>query len=338
MAFIDRSIRAMKRMGALLILCLLLFLGGCQEETLHTESQKPDSHQTEIEIIRTKVTGESQQMRKPSVITLIDPRTLKNVQMIMPEELGFETDLALYEAKLKQIAKDLARGTENSTGYDRTMELDRLAENDQIIKGNPGVILKESELVDRIMNASENGGDVQLPLYEMASQYQLEEISALNEVVIASYTTYFQASEQGRSKNIELSARALNNIIVGVGDYFSFNTMVGERTEEKGYQPAYEIVNKQLVLGIGGGICQTSSTLFNAIDQIAVRITERHHHSLDVGYVPAGRDATVSYGTLDFKFQNTSGAPYLIKTFYQPGALTVEIRTASHYKVMLENG
>ena len=93
--------------------------------------------------------------------------------------------------------------------------------------------------------------------------------------------------------------------------------MVGERTEARGYQPAYEIINKELVMGIGGGICQTSSTLFNAVDQIGIRITERHHHSLNIGYVPTGRDATVSYGTLDFKFQNTSGIPFLIKTNYR---------------------
>lgn len=335
MAFIDRSIRVMKTWGALLLICLLLFISGCQEQSIHTEPH--DTHTVEIDLIRTTATDESQQSAKPAVITLVDPRTLETVQTIMPKELGYEADEALYETELKKMAKDLARGTETSTGYDQTMELDRLAENGQIIKGNPGVILKESELVDSIMKASENGGEVHLPLYEMASHYQEEEISTLSEVALASYTTYFQASEQGRSKNIELSAHALNNIIVGVGDYFSFNTMVGERTEEKGYQSAYEIVNKQLVLGIGGGICQTSSTLFNAVDQMAVRITERHHHSLSIGYVPAGRDATVSYGTLDFKFQNTSGVPYLIKTFYESGALTIEIRTASHYKVMLEN-
>ena len=108
--------------------------------------------------------------------------------------------------------------------------------------------------------------------------------------------------------------------------------MVGERTEERGYQPAPEIINKKLVMGIGGGICQTSSTLFNAVDQVGIRIIERHHHSLNVGYIAIGRDATVSYGTLDFKFQNSRGAPFLIKTLYGHDSLTVEVRTAQQYK------
>lgn len=89
-------------------------------------------------------------------------------------------------------------------------------------------------------------------------------------------------------------------------------------------------------MGIGGGICQTSSTLFNAVDQLGIRITERHHHSLNIGYVPTGRDATVSYGSLDFKFQNTSGAPFLIKTYYSKGSLTIAITTSHQYKDLLK--
>ena len=89
-------------------------------------------------------------------------------------------------------------------------------------------------------------------------------------------------------------------------------------------------------MGIGGGICQTSSTLFNAIDQVGVNYIEKHHHSLPVGYVPQGRDATVSYGGPDFRFQNTTGAPLLIKTIYAKGKLTVEIRTSAAYKNLIK--
>jgi len=226
----------------------------------------------------------------------------------------------------------LARGTNTSSGYDQQMVLDKISDNGQIIKGSPRIILKESELVDNILAVSNSGGTVFLPIYITQSNYNVKDIPSLDDVTIASFTTYFNSAETGRNKNIELSANALNNIIVGNGDYFSFNTMVGERTEARGYQPAPEIINKKRVMGIGGGICQTSSTLFNAVDQVGVRITERHHHSLNVGYVPTGRDATVSYGTLDFKFQNTSGAPFLIKTYYHHDSLTIEISTAQQYK------
>ena len=258
------------------------------------------------------------------------------MESIIPEELGFGINDEEYMDNIKKIAKELARGSENSSGYDQTMILDKIDTNGQIIKGIPGLILKERELVDKIMAASKNGGNVHLPLYFLETNYKVEDVSSLNDVTVATFTTYFKSSEKGRSKNIELSANALNNIIVGNGDYFSFNMMVGERTEARGYQPAPEIINKQRVMGIGGGICQTSSTLFNAVDQLGVRMTERHHHSLNVGYVPTGRDATVSYGILDFKFQNTSGAPFLIKTFYRQNTLTIEIRTAQQYKEILK--
>lgn len=212
------------------------------------------------------------------------------------------------------------------------MVLDRLDENGHIIKGSPMIVLKESELTEKILAASVTGGNVEMPLYLTESGYNLDDIPDLEDVVVASYTTYFNAADTGRNKNIELSAKAINNVIVGSGDYFSFNTMVGPRDEASGYQPAPEIINKKVVMGIGGGICQTSSTLFNAVDQVPIKVIERHHHSLSVGYVPKGRDATVSYGGLDFRFQNISDAPFVIKAIYGENFLTVEVRTSAKYQ------
>lgn len=324
-----------------LVLVSVCVLTGCQEKA--STSADLESEVSEIEQPVEVVTEASEEKNEiepvigPVVITLTDPRTVEIVTIITPWELGYDTDFELYKLKIKEIAKQLARGTDTSSGYDKTMVLDKVGNDGRIIKGNAGLILKESELVDRILAASKNGGKVDLPLYLMESNYSVEEIPSLNEVTVASFTTYFNSAQIGRSKNVELSAKALDNIVIGDGDYFSFNTMVGERTEAKGYQPAFEIINKELVMGIGGGICQTSSTLFNAVDQLGVRMTERHHHSLNVGYVPTGRDATVSYGTLDFKFQNTSGVPFLIRTLYSHDTLTIEVRTAQHYQEMLKN-
>lgn len=326
------------------VIVSLCVLAGCQEKS--SDSADLENVVSVIEqpvegVIKNNLSADedgikNEQVIRPAVVTITDPRTLKIVRTITPKELGYDINFELYKSKIKEIAKGLARGTDTAIGYDQTMVLDKVGDNGKIIKGNPGLILKESELVDKILDASRNGDNVDLPLYLMESNYKVEDIPSLDDVIVASFTTYFNSSEIGRSKNVELSAKALENIVVGDGDYFSFNTMVGERTEARGYQPALEIINKELVMGIGGGICQTSSTLFNAVDQTGVRITERHHHSLNVGYVPIGRDATVSYGTLDFKFQNTSGAPFLIKTFYSDDMLTIEIRTAQQYKDILK--
>ena len=320
-----------------LVLIGLSLLAGCEKAPYSEASETGEITEHQIEASTTAPLPESEAivgeypLIYPAVITLIDPRTMEIVKSFTPELLGEGTDRELYEANLKKIARELARGSKDRTGYDQTMVLHKIGDNGEVIEGNPGIVLKESELVEKMVAATPKGGHIFLPLYILESDLEID-IPSLDEVTVASFTTYFNGAQSGRSENIELSAKALHNILVGDGDYFSFNTMVGERTVERGYQPAPEIINKELVMGIGGGICQTSSTLFNAVDQLEIQITERHHHSLNIGYVPEGRDATVSYGTLDFKFQNTTGAPFLIKSYYSKGALTIVITTSHQYK------
>ncbi|MGE7981297.1 VanW family protein [Solibacillus sp. NPDC093137] len=330
----------MKKNFIYLVLIGLCLLTGCEKASYSGDSVTGEEQQ--IEASTTAPLPESEAivgeypLIYPAVITLIDPRTMEIVKSFTPQLLGYGTDGELYKANVKKIARDLAGGTKERTGYDQIMVLHKVGENgDVIVEGNPGIVLKESELVDKILTASPKGDHIFLPLYILETDLDID-IPSLDDVTVASFTTYFNGAQSGRSENIELSSNAIHNILVGDGDYFSFNTMVGERTMEKGYQPAPEIINKELVMGIGGGICQTSSTLFNAVDQLGIRITERHHHSLNIGYVPTGRDATVSYGSLDFKFQNTSGAPFLIKSYYSKGALTIAITTSHQYKEILK--
>ncbi|MGE7839509.1 VanW family protein [Lysinibacillus sp. NPDC093712] len=314
------------------VLCLgcTIALAGCQE--------KLENEQIEIDDDKQPVTytEDKEQEAGPVVVEIVDPQSLEIIHIISPQELGYETDSESYKKKIEQFAQQLARGTGTVVGLDKRMVLDKLDDKGGIIKGSPLMILKESELVERVLAASATGGKVEMPLYITESGYYLEDIPYLEDVVVASYSTYFNSSDAGRNKNIELSAKAINNVIVGSGDTFSFNTVVGPRDEENGYQPAPEIINKELVMGIGGGICQTSSTLFNAVDQLPIKFVERHHHSLDVGYVPKGRDATVSYGGLDFRFQNTSDVPFLIKATYGKDFLTVEVRTSEKYQAVLK--
>ena len=323
-------------------LCLVCAIGlaGCQGKSEKEQAleKKVNDLEQQIEKIQQPVTYEQEepQVTEPMVVNIVNPNTLEIIHTLSPQDLGYEEDFDTYKKNIEQVAKELARGTEKEPGYDKRMMLDRVDENGQIIKGNPMIVLKESELVEKILAASVTGGKVEMPLYVTESGYSFEDIPYLEELVVASYTTHFNTADAGRNKNIELSAKAINNVIVGSGDYFSFNTVVGPRDEASGYQPAPEIINKKVVMGIGGGICQTSSTLFNAVDQIPIKFVERHHHSLDIGYVPKGRDATVSYGGLDFRFQNTSDVPFLIQAIYGKDFLTVEVRTAEKYEEILK--
>ncbi|MFF2754022.1 VanW family protein [Psychrobacillus sp. NPDC058041] len=320
---------------ALVMLCLI-GLAGCLEKSVKEEANTNEEEQEQpMEEPKKPVAHneEAEKESKPLVVNIVDPNRLEIIKTISPKELGHETDFETYKKEIEKLAYELARGTKTEVGYDKRMVLDKKDEDGQIIKGSPRIILKESELVNRIIDASISGNDVEIPLNVTESNYNVEDIPRLEEVIIASYTTYFNPSDVNRNKNIEISAKAINNVIVGSGDYFSFNELTGPRDEVNGYQPAPEIINKKLVMGIGGGVCQTSSTLFNVVDQLPVTYVERHHHSLDIGYVPKGRDATVSYGALDFRFQNTREAPFIIKAIYGKGFLTIEVRTSKEYEV-----
>ena len=142
---------------------------------------------------------------------------------------------------------------------------------------------------------------------------------------LAEFSTRFNVNEVNRTENIRLAAEAIDGARLAPGEIFSFNETVGERTMAAGYKEAVVIEGNRFIPGIGGGICQVSSTLFNAANQAHLEIVERHHHSLPVGYVPPGQDATVFYAVLDFKFKNTTKEPLVLRTWVEGGTLTIKI-------------
>ena len=319
-----------RKLALLLLLSGSLVLSGCAEETMVDNKPETLEEKTNKEDMDPNVKEKSVE-EEQIVVNVIDPNTNRIIKTFKPTE-NDRNDNNSYKEEVMKWARETARGTETTPGYDKRNILDRIGPNGQIIKGSPRIILEEDELVKNIMEASENGGEVTLPISVTESNYKSEDVVHLSEVVVASYTTQFNQSVAGRTKNIELSAQAINNVIVGINDFFSFYTAVGPSDEAHGYQPAEEALNGKLVMGIGGGICQTSSTLYNAVDQLKVSYIEKHHHSVTVGYVPKGRDATVSYGGKDFRFQNTTKVPFLINAIIGKGTLTVEIRTAKQYE------
>ncbi len=143
--------------------------------------------------------------------------------------------------------------------------------------------------------------------------------------IISSYETKFNVAQKDRSHNLTLAAQAIDNTLVQPGEEFSFNTVVGPRSSAKGYRNAMVISNDNFVEQLGGGICQVSSTLYNAALLGGFDITERSAHSLLITYVPPGLDATVSYGALDFKFLNNRELPILIHTKVKNGILQVSL-------------
>lgn len=146
--------------------------------------------------------------------------------------------------------------------------------------------------------------------------------------LVSTYTTD-TTSNYNRNTNIRLAAKAVNGIALMPGETFSFNQATGQRTEEKGYLPAAAITGGATVDEIGGGVCQVSSTLFNAAAIADMTILERSPHTWPSSYVEKGRDATVNWPNLDFKFRNDKDTPIFIVAYYQNQKCTVEIYGAS---------
>ena len=142
---------------------------------------------------------------------------------------------------------------------------------------------------------------------------------------IASFFTRYDASNINRSTNIELACKAIDGTILLPGEKFSFNGVVGARTKSKGYLLAGAYSNGELIESYGGGVCQVSSTIYNAALYANLEIVERYNHSAIVSYVDASRDATVSYGVRDFKFKNSRTYALKLKASAKNGILTIEI-------------
>ncbi len=139
---------------------------------------------------------------------------------------------------------------------------------------------------------------------------------------LCSYTTYFREEEKDRSENIRIAATLIDGITVQAYGEFSFNQTVGRRTSEAGFKQAKIIVNGEYVLGVGGGVCQVSTTLYNAALLSGLTVTEFHPHSLRVAYVPPSRDAMVSTQS-DLKLFNPYDTPVRLQATLFDGGIRI---------------
>jgi vancomycin resistance protein YoaR len=167
---------------------------------------------------------------------------------------------------------------------------------------------------------------LQLPLYSETPPITVESLKAEGiERKIVQFTTVFPGSGEGRVHNIRSTAETIHDLILEPDEVFDYGKIIRETTKRVGYRNAPVIFNGKIVPGIGGGICQVSSTLYNAVLRSGMEIVERRNHSLPVKYVPLGQDATFSDGYINFKFRNTTGHHLLIRTSTTPSSVTVKL-------------
>jgi len=203
----------------------------------------------------------------------------------------------------------------------------KIDDTGKIIPESAGVELNKNRFEEEFYAFFHKGNlsTINLPVRRIYPRVDSELLANIRTQLIGHYVTYFNRRNIQRSHNISLAAEAINNHVVFPGETFSFNETVGMRTKEKGYLPAPIIVRGELSEGIGGGICQVSSTLFNAVDRSGLQIVKRYSHSKRVPYVPPGRDATVSWYGPDFSFKNNYNQPVLIRAKVHFGMMAVTL-------------
>ena len=160
---------------------------------------------------------------------------------------------------------------------------------------------------------------ISLPVFFQASAEKKEEKEW---ELLSSYTTYFNEKDRGRCENIAIAASFLDGITLQAYGDFSFNQTIGKRTSEAGFKQAKIIVNGEYVLGVGGGVCQVSTTLYNAALKSGLEVLESHPHSLCVSYVPPSRDAMVS-SSCDLKIFNPFSHAVRLKAQVFSGGLKI---------------
>lgn len=158
--------------------------------------------------------------------------------------------------------------------------------------------------------------------------------------LLSQYSTSYSTRDQKRTTNLRLAANKINGTVLMPGETFSYNKVVGERTIAAGYQEAPIYVSGKVVDGLGGGICQITTTLYNAVVYANLDIVERSNHQFVPSYAPASRDATVVYGSIDFKFKNNRDYPIKIVCSVQNGIANFQIyglKTDNDYEVTISN-
>jgi vancomycin resistance protein YoaR len=245
----------------------------------------------------------------------------KTIAIIKHVEYTIPGSSLIDMAKLRQLLNDLDRQV-----YQAPIDA-KIGDHQQNIPDQIGYKLNRQVFMDQFSTYFSGNGPTQLevPLLIIHAKVDSELLAHIREKPIGHYITYFNANNKNRSFNIALAAKTINNHVVFPSETFSFNQVVGKRTTAKGYLRSGVIVRGELSEGIGGGICQVSSTLFNSVDRAGLKIIQRYSHSRNVPYVPSGRDATVSWDGPDFTFQNQYNQPILIRANAGGGTIVISL-------------
>jgi len=240
--------------------------------------------------------------------------------------ISFRLNEAYIDQFIERIEKDIYREPVNASIQkmpDGTIQVQPEVEGRKLQKEKLKKLIQE-----KINNGLWEDPVIRIPVQRIAAAVTAEELSCID-TLLASFHTSFAASSPGRIHNIRLAAEKINGTLLMPGEVFSFNERVGPRTRERGFQEGPIIIDSKIGSGLGGGVCQVSSTLYNAILKAGIKPIERRCHSVPSKYVGLGLDATVDWGNIDFKFQNSFDYPIWIESNIRNFQLYVNIYSHS---------
>ena len=198
-----------------------------------------------------------------------------------------------------------------------------------VTESESGMVLDMPVLMDELDDAATGGGmrTIFVALTPKFPELSTADVQSMGLSALGSqFVTYFDPRNTSRANNIALAAKLVDGTVVDPGETFSLNAAMGPRTANSGFDYAPVIAaDNVLRQGVGGGICQYATTLFNAVFFAGLPVVERDAHSLYISHYPIGRDATVSWGSIDFKFKNDTGKSIMIRSWISGGALTVAL-------------
>ena len=201
----------------------------------------------------------------------------------------------------------------------------KVGEKFEVIKEVEGISFDK----EKAQIAYENAADDETIEIALIKEEPGKKVADLDDVlfkdVLAEFTTNYDQSYTTRVTNLQVASKNINGTILYPGEEFSYNKVVGERTAARGFKEAHVFAGGKVVDGLGGGICQISSTLYNAVLRANLEVTDRTAHMMHTGYVDPSLDATVVYGSIDFKFKNNRETPIKIEATVKNGKATTKI-------------
>ena len=259
---------------------------------------------------------------------------LSTVQDALTNPRSYQTVTTYDRDVVRQIVDGIAASVNREPVNAAVESFDPISKKFTFYPDESGVYIDAEQIYQTVVGFLDSGVYEQTiwvePQIQLASVTKAELMNSFGK--ISSFTTQ-TTSSANRNTNIRLAAEAITNYTLLPGETFSFNQATGQRTAEKGYKPAAAIAGGETFDEIGGGVCQTSTTLFNAVARANLKIVDRDPHAWPSNYVDKGEDATVNWPNLDFRFKNDTDWPIFIVAWYKDRKVTVEI-----YGKLLEDG